>query len=293
MQLAELKDLLSNHILSDDLRLTVLAAIEAIEEEMEVLSFTNERLSKDKEVTYKFVNKMVLDLEKVNQDLSHSNGQLNRYVHIAAHDLKAPLRTIEGFANLLNKSMGDSADKAELKYLQYIKTSCRTMSEMLTDILEYSSSSGGQLNMETVKVTDLVNECVNLLQHDIRKTNTTVNFALPAININCDPIKIKQVFLNLISNSIKFTAKVRPPIIDVRGFKKKQLIQFSVKDNGIGIPKENQPKIFEQFNRIDASYEGTGMGLAICKATVERHDGTIWLESTPNLGTTFHFTLKQ
>ncbi len=293
MQLDELKYLLSNHITSDAALQQALNAIEEIEEEIDILSFKNERLTKDKEITSQFLNKTVLDLEKVNKDLSDSNGQLNRYVHIAAHDLKAPLRTIEGFANLLNKSMTRSASRAELDYLQYIRTSCKTMGEMLTDILEYSSSSGGRLNIETIEITDLVSECVSLLRHDIQKTETTINFSIPTVKIDCDPIKIKQVFLNLFSNAIKFTAKIRPPVINVNSFKEEQLIQFSIEDNGIGIPKEHQPTIFEQFNRVDTSYDGTGMGLAICKATVERHGGSIWLESIPDKGTTFYFTLKQ
>lgn len=293
MQLEELKDLLSNHIASEDALQQALKAIEQIEDKIEILSFKNERLTKDKKITSQFLSKTVLDLENVNKDLSNSNGQLNRYVHIAAHDLKAPLRTIDGFAGLLDKSMAHSTSKAQSDYLQYIRMSCKTMGEMLTDILEYSSSSGGQLNMETVEITDLVHDCVNLLQHDIQKTNTTINFSIPTVKIDCDPIKIKQVFLNLLSNAIKFTAKVRPPIIDVNSFKEERIVQFSVKDNGIGIPTEYQPKIFEQFNRVHNSYEGTGMGLAICKATVERHGGNIWLESMPDRGTTFYFTLKQ
>lgn len=293
MQLQELKHLLSNHIASEDVLQDALKAIEEIEEEIDILSFKNERLTKDKEITSRFLNKTVLDLENANEDLSNSNEQLSRYVHIAAHDLKAPLRTIEGFASLLDKTMARSASKVQLDHLQYIRMSCRTMGEMLTDILEYSSTSGGQLNMETVEITDLVHDCVNLLQHDIQKTNTTINFSIPTVKIDCDPIKIKQVFLNLLSNAIKFTAKVRSPIIDVNSFKEERIVQFSVKDNGIGIPAENQPKIFEQFNRVHQSYEGTGMGLAICKATVERHGGSIWLESMPDKGTTFYFTLKQ
>jgi len=293
MQLQELKHLLSSHVTSEDALQKALKAIEEIEEEIDILSFKNKRLTKDKEITSQFLNKTVLDLENVNKDLSSSNGQLNRYVHIAAHDLKAPLRTIEGFASLLDKSMVGAASKAQSDYLQYIKMSCRTVGEMLTDILEYSSTSGGKLNIETVEITDLVDECVNLLQHDIQKTNTSINFSIPAAKMDCDPVKIKQVFLNLLSNSIKFTAKIRPPVIDVRSFTEEQFIQFSVKDNGIGIPKEYQPTIFEQFNRVDTSYDGTGMGLAICKATVERHGGNIWLESMPNKGTTFYFTLKQ
>ncbi len=293
MQLEELKHLLSNHIVSEDVLQQALKAIEQIEDEIEVLSFKNERLAKDKEITSRFLSKTVLDIENVNKDLSSSNQQLNRYVHIAAHDLKAPLRTIEGFASLLNKSMIHSASQSQSDYLQYIRMSCKTMGEMLTDILEYSSSSGGKLNMETVEITDLVHDCVSLLQHDIQKTNTTINFSIPTVKIDCDPIKIKQVFLNLISNAIKFTAKVRSPIIDVNSFKEERIVQFSVKDNGIGIPTEYQPKIFEQFNRVHNSYEGTGMGLAICKATVERHGGNIWLDSMPDKGTTFYFTLKQ
>lgn len=293
MQLTELKQLVANHITSEDALQQALKAIQEIEEEIEILSFKNERLTKDKQITSRFLNQTVADLENTNKDLSNSNEQLSRYVHIAAHDLKAPLRTIEGFASLLDKSMAHSASKSQFDYLEYIRTSCRTMGEMLIDILEYSSSSGGQLNIETVEITDLVNECVNLLQHDIQKTSTTVNFSIPTTKIDCDPIKIKQVFLNLFSNAIKFTAKIRPPVIDVHTFSKEQLVQFSVKDNGIGIPTEYQPKIFEQFNRVDTSYDGTGMGLAICKATVERHGGKIWLESIPNEGTTFHFTLKQ
>ncbi len=293
MQLEELKHLLSNHMASEDTLQEALKAIEQIEDEIEVLSFKNKRLTNDKRITSRFLSKTVLDLENANKDLSSSNQQLNRYVHIAAHDLKAPLRTIEGFASLLNKSMIHSASQSQSDYLQYIRMSCKTMGEMLTDILEYSSSSGGKLNMETVEITDLVHDCVNLLQHDIQKTNTTINFSIPTVKIDCDPIKIKQVFLNLISNAIKFTAKVRSPIIDVNSFKEERLVQFSVKDNGIGIPTEHQPKIFEQFNRVHNSYEGTGMGLAICKATVERHGGNIWLDSMPDKGTTFYFTLKQ
>lgn len=293
MQLEELKHLLSNHIASEDALQQALKAIEQIEDEIEILSFKNERLTNDKKITSRFLSKTVLDLENANTDLSNSNGQLNRYVHIAAHDLKAPLRTIDGFAGLLDKSMAQSFSKAQSNYLQYIRKSCKTMGEMLTDILEYSSTSGGQLNIETVEITELVHDCVNLLQHDIQKTNTTINFSIPTVKIDCDPIKIKQVFLNLLSNAIKFTAKVRPPIIDVNSFKEERIVQFSVKDNGIGIPTEYQPKVFEQFNRIHNSYEGTGMGLAICKATVERHGGNIWLESMPDRGTTFYFTLKQ
>ncbi len=288
-----IKKKLSEHLDSKEELREALEVLANIEENIEMLEFQNERLTKGKLISSKFIHKTVLDLEQANLDLSHSNQQLNRYVHIAAHDLKTPLRTIGSFTGLLTRTLGDNVTETQHEYVQFIIDACKMMSDLLSDILTYSSVANGKLNMQKTDMTVLVSQCVNLLQHDIQETQTTIHNSVDDLILECDPSKIKQVFLNLLANAIKFSAQVRRPVICIKAVKIDQYFQFSVKDNGIGIKSEYKDQIFEQFKRLNGKkYEGTGMGLSICKTTIEQHGGKIWIESELDQGTSFHFTLK-
>ena len=146
-----------------------------------------------------------------------------------------------------------------------------------------------------VEVVGLLSEIKEELQFDIQKSNATINFPMLPFLIYADNYKLKQLFQNLLTNAIKFKKPDQDPFININFENKEKYWHFTVKDNGIGIDTQYQEKIFLLFKRLHGKnqYEGTGIGLAMCKKIVEQHRGEIWFESTMGEGTTFHFSIRK
>jgi len=210
-----------------------------------------------------------------------------------SHDLKAPLRNIQAFFELLLKEAYNKLDETALDYLNRINDSTLRMNKLIDDLLVLSRVNRKYLEVELVDLNRLIDQIKIDQEVLIEEKKAEILFnKLPTIN--CHKVWIQQLFSNLISNGIKFNRSANPTIWI--GFEEHyDYYQFSIKDNDIGIEKEYYEKIFKLFQRLhsETEYPGTGAGLTICKKIVESYGGNIWIESKPCLGSTFYFTIPK
>tara|TARA_R110001592_G_scaffold272340_2_gene539046 strand:+ start:2789 stop:5104 length:2316 start_codon:yes stop_codon:yes gene_type:complete len=226
------------------------------------------------------------------QLLEQKNKELNQFAYIASHDLQEPLRTVSNYVELLNWKHHDKLDKDSNLYLSYITRSVDRMRDLLHALLEYTSI--GKSDKEPI----LVN-CNDILDHV--KNDLSVQLAEKKVKLKIDKLhqvrghepELRSLFQNLISNAIKFCNPDTIPEINISCKEQDNQCVFEVKDNGIGIEESYKEKIFVIFQRLhnQDSYKGTGIGLARCLKIVELHGGKIWVESKPNEGSTFYFSI--
>jgi signal transduction histidine kinase len=234
-------------------------------------------------------------LKKVNAQLQALDSQKDEFISLAAHELKTPLTSIRGFAQiLLEKNLwGDDDNK---HYVELINKNTDELYTLVTDIVDSSRLGLGKLalNIEDVDVYNIFNDIKESMTVIIREKNLTPKFSIDnnLPKIRADTARTMQVLRNLISNSAKFTLE---GYISLRVHLDKGFVCFEVKDTGQGIPKENMNMLFSKFYQVDSSLTrktgGSGLGLSICKGLVERMGGKIWFESESGKGSTFYFTL--
>jgi len=241
----------------------------------------------------KQVNDQKFQLEEALSSLEEKNKQQDRILRAVAHDLRGPVATISMLADLvLNEH--DEASRAEM--IGFIKTSCNNSLHLIAEILEAADQSKRkEKEKESTNINHLLKTTVELLQLKASEKNQTIVTKFPRADVYMmvNPEKIKRVFYNLITNAIKFSPKDKAITIGLQqGY---GVTIITVKDEGIGIPEDIQPKVFDMFT--EAKRKGTagelpyGLGLSICKQIVEAHNGSIWLESKPGEGTTFFVEL--
>jgi signal transduction histidine kinase len=232
------------------------------------------------------------EIKSQNEQLERSNAELQQFAYIASHDLKEPLRNIGSYASLIKRRYSEKMDEECTEFFSFIQEGVTKMYQLLNDVLDFSRLDYQQ-NFTTVDTMEVVTQVTMGLNQQIREKRAKIYVSdLPKIKVN--ETHISQVFQNLISNGLKFTNGKLPEISVSHEYapEKKHHI-FSVKDNGIGFDMVYKEKIFEMFQRLDKNHEsdGTGVGLAICKKIVQQYGGKIWVESEPNQGTTFYFTV--
>jgi PAS domain S-box-containing protein len=223
--------------------------------------------------------------------LTRSNEELEHFAFVASHDLKEPLNIIMGFAKLLNKQYKDKLDPKATEFLSFIVDETGRMQNLIKGLLELSRVSTRGKPFKKVDVNKVLDKALAGLQIMITENEAEIiSEELPVIK--GDEVQIGQVFQNLISNAVTFRS-ASSPVIHIAARKEKNTYLFSVSDNGIGIKPEDHDKVFEVFQtgKIGAGKGGTGIGLAICKKIIERHGGDIWVESEPEKGSTFYFTI--
>lgn len=222
-------------------------------------------------------------------ELEKSNQGLRDYAHIVSHDLKSPLRSISALATWLNEDYKEVLDENGKYNLQMIQEKIEGMDKLIGGILQYSSIDDETLETTTVDVNEVVQkirEIIFIPEH----VNVIIMNTLPIIN--ADKTKIHQLFQNIISNAVVHIESLEG-IVTISSIDKDTHWQFSIADNGIGIPKEYHEKIFKIFQSMNEGEYSTGIGLSIVKKIVDLYEGDIWLESETGSGTTFHFTLKK
>lgn len=232
-----------------------------------------------------------LQLQKENllKKLEKSNDELQEYAHIVSHDLKSPLRSIDALVNWIKEDNKEKLDDTSIQNFNLIETTLEKMEQLISDVLMYSSVGDESLEKQKVDLDALIKDLKNIL---FVPDHVTISILQPLPKIEGEKVKLQQLFQNLISNAIKFIDKdVGLVEIDVKD--NGTHYQFSVKDNGIGIEEKFHEKIFKIFHSLNKSKDSTGIGLSIVKKIVDLHQGQIWLESKPNIGTTFFFTLKK
>jgi signal transduction histidine kinase len=226
-------------------------------------------------------------------DLERSNRELDQFAYVASHHLQEPVRMVASYAQLLEKRCAADLDADAREYIAHAVNGAKRMYRQINDFLAYS-----RLGVDSKPFAPV--DCAKLfvsVQEDFEKDLQTSGG-----RIACDPLpqvpgderQLAQLFWNLLDNALKFRS-ARAPRIRVSVRKTEDGWTFSVKDNGIGIEPEYRERIFAIFQRLHAGdkYPGTGMGLALCKRIAERHGGKIWVDSKPDKGSTFHFTISK
>jgi PAS domain S-box-containing protein len=233
--------------------------------------------------------------QKITEDaLRTSNEDLQRFAYIAGHDLQEPLRVIVSFSQLLSRRYRGRIDSTADEYIQYITGAADRMSRLIRDLLVYAQSTdSGDLRKQDVDAGAAVELAVENLQARVDETAATITHdALPVVP--AAESLLVQVFQNLIGNALKYTRPGTPPRVHVSAHNEDGCWIFSVRDNGQGIAPEHQTKLFQLFTRLHGrEVSGTGIGLATVKRIVERHGGSVWLESEPGVGSTFYFSMPE
>lgn len=232
-----------------------------------------------------------LELQKgeLLKELEKSNEGLQEYAHIVSHDLKSPLRSISALATWLVEDYHDKLDDNGKFNLQQIQEKIEGMDSLIDGILKYSSINEENLDNSSVDLNDVINEIREIIFVP-ENVNITIMNQLPSIKV--DKTKIHQLFQNLISNAV-VNIERKNGLVEISAKETKTHWQFSIKDNGVGIPKEYHEKIFKVFQSIGHNERSTGIGLSIVKKIIDIYQGKIWLDSEVGQGTTFHFTLKK
>jgi signal transduction histidine kinase len=244
-------------------------------------------------------------LAKQAEELARSNADLEQFAYVVSHDLQEPLRMVVGYLGLLERRFEDALDPDMRTFINYAVDGAKRMQTMIKGLLEYARVGTQQRDLDRVDCEVLVTEVLNDMQFIIQQEGAVVTrTSLPTVN--ADALQLRRVFQNLITNALKFqplpsegTTRTEPPRIHIAA-KRRAVADhpqmawcFSVKDNGVGIVPESMAYIFQIFQRAHSreAYEGTGIGLAVCKKIIEGHGGRIWVESEVGKGSTFYFTL--
>ncbi|ARN78108.1 hypothetical protein BST97_08910 [Nonlabens spongiae] len=234
------------------------------------------------------------EIKQLNRQLQSLNEELESFSYSVSHDLRGPLRGIDGFAQILMEDYNESLDDYGKDALKIIIKSADKMNSLMDDILGYSGLSKHDKIDEFINVNKLIEDVVqdSKLTDDYPQTELRVSPSLP--QIFGDKVMIYQLFLNLLTNAYKYSSKSETPIVEIGVEQKGDQIIYFVKDNGIGFKPEYDKKIFGVFTRlVKDEYKGTGVGLAIAQRVVLRHEGDIWAESKLGKGATFKFYLDK
>jgi light-regulated signal transduction histidine kinase (bacteriophytochrome) len=238
------------------------------------------------------------EFRNVASDLARGNRDLLRFVSVTAHDLREPLCLIQAFGDRLHKRYGNSLSDHGRRYLERIENSASRMQNLIQGLLMYSRVSIDKQSFVQTDLTEIIQEVLADIEIRIEQTNARLEISeLPVIT--ADPVQMRQLFQNLICNAIKFRHKDKAPVVKISSSIQEPdssgrvICQIRIEDNGIGFDEKYHEHIFNIFNRLHkrSEYEGAGIGLAICKMIVERHEGLIHARSEPFKGAVFTVSL--
>lgn len=226
------------------------------------------------------------------QQVKTLNKELESFTYSAAHDLRVPLRIINGYSKILSEDYREALDDEGRKLVSIIVTQSTHMGRLIDDLLTFAQLGRTAVNVRTTRMRDIAQQAIDeqvLLYPDVH-ARFTIGDMPPC---SCDPSLIRIVFSNLISNAVKFSAKNNLPVIDIGSQNEDGKTVYFVRDNGIGFNMEYAGKLFGLFQRLhkQGEYEGTGIGLAVVQRIIGKHGGRVWFESEAGKGATFYFTL--
>jgi PAS domain S-box-containing protein len=244
--------------------------------------------------SYERYRNIANELKAANEELSYANEELEQFTSIVSHDLQEPIRTIKSFLQLIDMKIDQQQTDSLKTYINKSINAANRMRELIQNLLHYSQLARGEIVEENVNVNELLNHVLQNIKTSIESSGAQVVIENNVSFVYGDRIQLTQLLQNLISNALKFTSAQRP-LIRIQCYVDNGHPKFAISDNGIGIADKDLEKVFEIFRRLDTNnkYPGTGIGLAICKKIVERHNGRIWPVSLPGKGTTFYFTLNE
>jgi light-regulated signal transduction histidine kinase (bacteriophytochrome) len=223
--------------------------------------------------------------------LEAANKELEAFSYSISHDLRAPLRAIDGFSRILVEDHVQELPEDAARLLGLVQSNTQQMGRLIDDLLSFSRLSRQPVNRRTVNTADLVRQALETLQGDLEGRDVKIEIGkLPACQ--GDPALIRQVWMNLLSNALKFTRERESPQIMIGCEDREGEQIYFVKDNGVGFDMQYKDKLFGVFQRLHRNdkFEGTGVGLAIVQRIIQRHGGRVWAEAKLNVGATFYFT---
>jgi len=240
------------------------------------------------------LNDLNKQLQKQSEKLEDANQELEAFAYSVSHDLRVPLRAIDGFSRILVEDYEDKLDEEGIRLLNIVRENTAKMGHLIDDILLLSRASRQEMVLNEIDMAALARSVYDEFQTDV--TDRDVEFTVGDIpNAYGDRAMLGQVFQNLIGNAIKFTRNKNPAIIEVGGEKEGKEIVYYVKDNGAGFDMKYINKLFGLFQRLHSpeEFEGTGVGLSIVQRVIRRHGGSVWGEGAVGEGATIYFTLPK
>lgn len=224
--------------------------------------------------------------------LEGANKELEAFSYSISHDLRAPLRGIIGFATILEEDYSSKLDDEARRITAVIRNNTLKMGRLIDDLLTFARMGRKDIEKSTIPTTALVNEVIQeILPAD---KNGHIQWIIGEVpDVKGDINAIRQVWVNLVSNAVKYSANREKPLIEIGSYRQEKEIAFFVKDNGVGFDEKYKDKLFKVFQRLHSAddFEGTGVGLAIVEKIISKHDGKVWVEAALNHGACFYFSL--
>jgi len=228
-------------------------------------------------------------------ELAERTRQMEAFTYSVSHDLKAPLRGIDGYSRLLLEGYSDRLDEEGLAFLKTVRQATEQMRQLIEDLLDYSRMERRSLSSREVHPLSFIKTLIDERSEDIAARNIKITLTIPDVVVKSDPEGLIQVLRNLLDNAIKFTGRVPDPSIEIGGEERDTTCLFWVRDNGIGFDMRYHDRIFEIFHRLHSTddYPGTGIGMAIVQKAIKRMGGRAWTESVPGKGATFYLEVPK
>jgi light-regulated signal transduction histidine kinase (bacteriophytochrome) len=239
------------------------------------------------------VTRLNKTLAKNLEELEIANKELEAFTYSVSHDLRSPLRAIHGYTKILSDDLGSQLDPDKKELMDGVMRNAKKMGQLIDDLLAFSRTGRKELQKQDIDMTALAKNTVEELKSSL-VFKTKINI-LPLPTAYADQSLLTMVFVNLISNAIKYSAKKENPEITIGSLNRKEGTVYFIEDNGIGFDMQYYDKLFGVFQRLHSAeeFEGTGVGLALVKRIIARHGGKIWAEAKPGEGATFYFTLNR
>ena len=228
--------------------------------------------------------------DRLLSNLERQNQELNDYAHMVSHDLKSPLQSIDALTTWIKEDYFEILGERGREVVNLIRENVEKMDTLILGILEYSTIGKSEKALYEIDLNNLIEDLLLSIDNP-NEIDISIPYKLPSIN--GDQHRLELLFHHLIHNAIKFNDKDKNGFVEINFSEEDKYWQFSIKDNGKGIEKEYFDKIFIAFQKLENDYKSTGIGLSIVKKIIETYDGTIWLDSIPNVETTFYFKIKK
>lgn len=230
------------------------------------------------------------ELEAYAERLEAANTELEQFVNVVSHDLKEPIRATNSYLQLFERRYRNQLDEDALELIAHAEEGARRSADMLRGLLKYARLDKDEAETRPVDAEDVLEDVLGSLSVKIDENDAQIEYE-PLPTVRADPVQLGQVFQNLLSNSIKFAKPDRRPEIHVGAEEIGDEWRFTVEDHGIGMDQEDADELFQIFRQGPEAESGQGVGLAVCKKIVQRHGGSIWVETERGEGSTFHFTM--
>lgn len=249
-------------------------------------------IDKQNEIILAHTDNLEQEVDERTKELALANKELEAFSYSVSHDLKAPLRTIEGFSLAIEEDYGDQLDETALHYLSRVRAGSAKMSQLISNLLQLSRVTRLELNKQGIDITTLSEKILDELSSDSRDRNVNIHIQ-PQLKAMGDPVLVEILLDNLLSNAWKYSQKEAVSDIEVGSHAHLGNTVYFIKDNGAGFDMKYANQLFKPFNRLHSAeeFDGTGIGLATVARIIERHHGKIWVNSERGKGTTFYFTL--